>query len=221
VRGRRTLAAVFVGVAVIIGGAAGLSLGRADGSPSRADDVAARPVASTTTEPADGGCPTTVTSGQVAVGTPTKKQREAAQRLISSTRAALRPYEDFAVAQQRGFVSLDQMHYYQPSWYGDERVLDPVHPEFLMYDNAHRLLGAMYIQHERAGTQLGGPLTVWHTHCGWQMPCLLPGNILLSPDTKKCGGHPRVHDWMLHVWLVPNRLGAFGHDMVAPSSSQP
>jgi len=132
---------------------------------------------------------------------------------------ALRPYEHFSTAVQRGFRSLDGMHWYNAAFYTDDRVLDPARPEFVMYDNAHRLLGAMFVEHGRPGPQIGGPLTVWHTHCREQMPCLLPGNRLVPSEAAECAGRPQVKDWMLHVWLVPNQLGAFGHQMVVPQAS--
>jgi hypothetical protein len=213
---------VTVAATVVILGAVTVAaaLGRNGGRPA-AVARSPRPSRPVPTTNENSVCPTTITAGEVSYGTPTQEQRRAAARLISTTRAALRSYGDFSFAIKRGFRQLDQLHWFQPSWYADNRVLDPEHPEFLMYDDAHRLLGAMFIEHEKPGVQIGGSLTVWHTHCHMQMPCLLPGNILLSIQASQCKGHPQVHDWMLHVWLVPNRLGPFGQDMVAPSSNGP
>jgi hypothetical protein len=77
----------------------------------------------------------------------------------------------------------------------------------------------MYISKNRPGPQVGGPLTVWHTHCDEQDPCLV-GGLLVARENRPCPG-VIVHDWMLHVWLVPNRLGPFGHEMVAPVTLTP
>jgi hypothetical protein len=212
----------LVTVGAITSGAIALTRASSSATPGRAA-VAAGPVVTTpavTSSTGEGAaCAEEVTTGQVTAGTPTSAQRAAAAQLVARTRAALRPYEDYATATRAGFRMLDGVHYYNPAYYTDDRILDPSRPEFVMYDNAHHLLGAMFVNHGRAGPQIGGPLTVWHTHCGEQMPCLLPGTRLLPSEAPECIGHPQVSDWMLHVWLVPNRLGAFGHQMVAPRSS--
>jgi hypothetical protein len=195
-------------LALVVAGV--LAIGR-DTKSSRA--APARTNAGTTAETA---CAPTIVQAHDGGAAPTAAQRRAAQRLIDDTRAAVQPYEDIRTARRAGFRQLDPVHWYQPGWYADDATLDPTHPEFLMYDGERRLLGAMFVEHDGPGPQVGGPLTAWHTHCRSQMPCRLPGNVLLEPEDGRCRGRPQVRDWMLHVWLVPNRLGPFGHEMVAP-----
>jgi hypothetical protein len=213
----------LVTVAAIAGGALALSRRSSGAATPGTSAVAAGPVVTTPAVTSSTGagaeCAEALTAGEITTGTPTAAQRAAAAQLVARTRTALQPYKDFAVAMQRGFRSLDGMHYYSAVYYADGRILDPSRPEFVMYDNAHRLLGAMFVDHGRAGPQVGGPLTVWHTHCIAQMPCLLSGNRLVPSEAAECLGHPQVSDWMLHVWLVPNRLGPFGHQMVVPEPS--
>ena len=223
-RGLALGAAVAVASVAAIAYGAFASGSSDSGGAARADrPEAAGPVVTTPAPPASSAppavCADDITTGEATGGAPTGAQRVAAARLVADTRAAVRPYENFATAVRRGFRSLDTMHWYNPAFYTDNRVLDPSRPEFLMYDNAHHLLGAMYVEHGRAGPQIGGPLTVWHTHCLEQMPCLLPGTRLIPSEAAECAGRPQVKDWMLHVWLVPNRLGAFGHQMVVPQAS--
>jgi hypothetical protein len=209
---RRSVFPVIAAVAVL-GVVVGLVL--AIGREPRSSRAASAPTNSPVTSSAP--CASTIVDGDATVA-PTAAQRRAAQRLIDDTRAAVQPFTDFAAALRAGFRRLDPVHWYQPDWYADETTLDPAKPEFLMYDGDRRLLGAMFVDHDGPGPRVGGALTTWHTHCASQMPCLLPGNVLLEPEDERCRGEMQVRDWMLHVWLVPNRLGPFGHEMVVPTA---
>jgi hypothetical protein len=154
---------------------------------------------------------------------PTPAERAAAASLVLATRAALARYADPALAAAdgyhvKGLAGID-FHASNPANENDDRVLDPAHPETLVYavapDGRPVLLGAMFLMPKigQPGPTIGGPLTVWHAHqhvCFSLTPPGLAG--LLSP----LGGCPigsidvPLTAEMIHIWIVPGAPQPFG-----------
>lgn len=154
---------------------------------------------------------------------PTPAERAAAAELVSAARLALARYADPAVAARDGYrvdglAGLD-FHAGNPKHEHDGRVLDPAHPETLVYavgpDGRPVLLGAMFLMPDihRPGPTIGGPLTVWHAHehvCFSLTPPALAG--LLSPLGMCPLGSIDVPltPEMIHIWIVPGAPQPFG-----------
>ena len=170
---------------------------------------------------------------------PTPEQRDAADRLIARCEQAVQRHgwEDFQQARADGFKLLpnDRQHYYNEEYVFDDRVLDPEHPEFLMYydtPQGKRLVGFMFYVAAPMdrGPQIGGPLTVWHYHLFSRAVCTLGmsrgrdrgGQGLLpvaeADERGRCArGVPTYRGLeMLHVWLIRHPLGPFGTRMYVP-----
>ena len=170
---------------------------------------------------------------------PTPEQQEAADRLIERCERAVQKHgwENFQKALADGFKLLrnDRRHYYNEEYAFDDRVLDPEHPEFLMYydtPQGKRLVGFMFYvagPMDR-GPQIGGPLTVWHYHTFSTVGCplglvrgrdrrgegLLP--VAEADDRVRCvrGTPTQRGREMLHVWLIGHPMGPFGTRMSIP-----
>jgi hypothetical protein len=153
----------------------------------------------------------------------TPAEVEAATDLLLATRAALARYADPAVAAADGYrvngVAGIDFHASNPAYEHDDRVLDPTHPETLVYavapDGRPVLMGAMFLMPKigESGPMVGGPLTVWHAHqhiCFSLTPPGLTG--ILSP----LGGCPvgsidiPLTAEMIHIWIVPGAPEPFG-----------
>ena len=154
---------------------------------------------------------------------PTPTERAAAADLIQAARVALARYADPAVAAADGYrvnglAGLD-FHAGNPAHENDDRVLDPAHPETLVYavapDGRPVLKGAMFMMPKigTPGPTIGGPLTVWHAHqhvCFSLTPPALAG--LLSPLGMCPLGAidvPLTAE-MIHIWIVPGAPEPFG-----------
>ncbi|HJW49526.1 MAG TPA: hypothetical protein VJ726_08930 [Candidatus Limnocylindria bacterium] len=154
---------------------------------------------------------------------PTPAERAAAADLIQAARIALARYADPAVAaadgyRVKGLAGLD-FHAGNPAHENDDRVLDPAHPETLVYavapDGRPVLMGAMFMMPKigTPGPTIGGPLTVWHAHehvCFSLTPPALAG--LLSPLGMCPLGTidvPLTAE-MIHIWIVPGAPEPFG-----------
>ena len=154
---------------------------------------------------------------------PTPAERAAAADLIQAARVALARYADPAVAAADGYrvnglAGLD-FHAGNPAHENDDRVLDPAHPETLVYavapDGRPVLMGAMFMMPKigTPGPTIGGPLTVWHAHqhvCFSLTPPALAG--LLSPLGMCPLGAidvPLTAE-MIHIWIVPGAPEPFG-----------
>jgi len=170
---------------------------------------------------------------------PTLEQRNAADQLIERCERAVQKHgwEDFQKALADGFKLLqaDRRHYYNEEYVFDERVLDPEHPEFLMYydtPQGKRLVGFMFYvagPMDR-GPQIGGPLTVWHYNLFSTAVCPLGlarghnrrGKGLLRvaevDERGRCARGIPTHRGreMLHVWLIRHPQGPFGTQMSIP-----
>jgi hypothetical protein len=152
----------------------------------------------------------------VAARNPTAAERAAADDLVATARTALARYADPAVAaadgyQVAGMHGID-FHAANPANDHDGRILDPAHPETLVYavapDGRPVLMGAMFLMPKigEPGPTVGGPLTVWHAHehiCISLTPPGLAG--LLSPlGTCPIGTFDlALTPQMIHIWIVP------------------
>jgi hypothetical protein len=135
---------------------------------------------------------------------PTPDQQAAANKLVDDTRTGMARLRDVRVAESEGYMRFGDVaiagtwHYINWKYQADPHVLDPQHPESIVYWQATPqspliLIGAMYIMPKvgDAGPQVGGCLTTWHVH----------GEPFAPPG--------RLTSQMLHVWLVPMPDGPF------------
>jgi hypothetical protein len=153
----------------------------------------------------------------------TPAEAKAATDLLLATRAALARYADPAVAAADGYhvnglAGID-FHASNPANEHDDRILDPAHPETLVYavapDGRAVLMGAMFLMPKigQPGPTIGGPLTVWHAHQNICFSLTPPGLTgILSP----LGGCPigsidlPLTAEMIHIWIVPGAPAPFG-----------
>ncbi|MFI6292595.1 hypothetical protein ACIBEJ_13470 [Nonomuraea sp. NPDC050790] len=158
---------------------------------------------------------------------PSEGERAAADLAVAAAKRELpKRWPTLAAAKKDGFFeSIDTggvVHLTKMDWIMDDRVLDPTHPEALVFyrkpAGGSILLGAMYIMPPGAqGPRIGGSLTHWHAHDDL---CGLPGGgvAVLNADgtcpkgTSKIPATPE----MLHVWVVDYPEGPFG-DATAPA----
>ena len=138
---------------------------------------------------------------------PTPAQQAAADKLIADTKAALPRWNDQNRAMADGYIQYPPVpagwaqHYVNFSWLDDGRVMDPRHPESLLYamtDQGYRPISALYILPHASSQPPDtlGCLGHWHEH---------PEIFLSRPGEN--GSPP-----MLHVFIVPMRGGPFAHE---------
>jgi hypothetical protein len=127
------------------------------------------------------------------------------------------------VAEAQGFKSIGDAvtgdeHFINTAYFDDGRILDPDHPESLVYqpdgNGGKKLAAAMYM----LGTDktlndvpdVGGKLTQWHIHnnlcftTGGQVAGLTTFDGSCRPPLVKGSQAP-----MLHVWIEPHVCGPF------------
>lgn len=152
----------------------------------------------------------------------TPAQRTAADRLVRATEAAARGFRDVSRAEAQGYRRVDEMHYVDEAAVRDGHVLDPAHPEALMYMDMGsappHLVGVMYLMDGRArGPQVGGPLTPWHYHLFGAAVCMVGGGfpVALADAGEHCeqGTAETRSPEMLHVWLGVGRDRVFSSAM--------
>ena len=149
----------------------------------------------------------------------TPEQREAALDFARRTEIGIERYLQVANAIGDGFVSDGKptkaiMHYDNKENRQDDRFLDPLNPEALVYQNTYtgpKLLGALYTMAGtgRRGPAFGGCLTEWHHH----RFCKPPAGPTRAPQKGKCPAGfelTRSHD-MIHTWIVPMAGGPYAH----------
>jgi hypothetical protein len=154
----------------------------------------------------------------------TPEQQARAENLISVTLLRLPTFADTATAYAAGYRSIGDAgtgfeHYVNWSYLDDDHLLDPDHPESLVYrayrDGRRELQAAMYMltTHDTLDTvpELGGALTQWHIHdnlCfsnepgNYQVRGLTRADGTCPPPLVQPAGAP-----MIHVWIVPQRCG--------------
>ena len=157
---------------------------------------------------------------------PTAEQRRRADDLIARSRESAKRHGwfDYNNAVKDGFtlLPLDDIHHVNRAYALDDVQLDPDRPEFLLFMNTpagKRLAAFMFLTRGPGdhGTQVGGPLTIWHYHV-WASPvCLIERRIVVSrPDTTgACAdGVPVTRSpEMMHVWLLNSAPGPFATTM--------
>lgn len=156
---------------------------------------------------------------------PTPAQKKAADDLVQRCEASARAHGwyDFARATADGFklkVS-DKTHYNNIDNLFDDRVLDPDHPEYLMFYDTPKgkvLAGFMFVPRSATeeGPQIGGNLTRWHYHTWPQPICLVKGILDMGDvvDGKCAAGSPAHRSpEMMHVWLLDHPHGRFATAM--------
>ena len=149
----------------------------------------------------------------------TSQQREAARDFARRTEIGIQRYVQVANAIGDGFVSDGKptkaiMHYDNKANRQDDRFLDPLKPESLVYQNTYtgpKLLGALYTMAGtgRRGPAFGGCLTEWHNH----RFCKAPAGPTRPPENDKCPAGFELtgsHD-MIHTWIVPMAGGPYAH----------
>ncbi len=155
----------------------------------------------------------------------TPDQVAAAATLYADTKSAITPYEDWHNAWAAGYRPQGPANQASTHWINQHNVdagyvLDPAHPQGLVYANTHHgpvLLGAMFqMKHiGQFGPDPGGPLTAWHQHTNI---CVTPlGGLEFSLMTPMAvcpvGALDLTVPAMLHVWIVPNPQGQFAIDI--------
>ncbi|MDQ1532556.1 MAG: hypothetical protein QOF28_317 [Actinomycetota bacterium] len=153
----------------------------------------------------------------------TPEQQARAENLIAITLIRLPQFADYHVAEAAGFRSIGDAftgdeHFINLSYFHDGRILDPDHPESLVYEpdgKGGKKLAAVMFMLETGQTladvpDVGGKLTQWHIHnnlcftvtgrvaglTSADGSCSLP--LVKGPDTP-----------MIHVWIRPNPCGPF------------
>jgi len=151
----------------------------------------------------------------------TPKQQAAAENLIAITLLRLPQFSDASRVTDKGFRSIGDgltgfEHYINVANMTDDRILDPDHPESLVYDTTvtpKRLVSAMFMMNPGDTLddvpELGGKLTQWHIHdnlCftnGRVTGLINPGDPCPPPSTLGAAVP------MIHVWIVSHRCGPF------------
>lgn len=154
---------------------------------------------------------------------PTADQIARAAALIDATKRSLPKWADPRAAEADGFRAIQGpgagfVHFVNFAWMTDPTVLDPEHPESLVYrstdgtKSGYRLESAMYIlpSLDTPIPDVGGSLTPWHNHGDL---CFGAGTMIVG--TTAAGACPpgssnvKTPD-MLHVWIVDHPDGPFG-----------
>lgn len=176
--------------------------------------------------------PATIAAGQTAApatAKPTADEQARADELVRRVNAVVDRYKNVNNALADGYFNMTPgstgtNHYLNIKNFKDETVMDPAHPENLMYnitpDGKSKLAGIMFVMRGpgEAGPKVGGPLTKWHLHedeC-WS-PLGLPASALLG-NSCPTGYYLDRSPEMIHVWIIPNASGPFGEDMEAKLS---
>jgi hypothetical protein len=192
----------------------------ADDAAAHAPAAAVAPVPYDPTKPIDlGGVPGV-----------TPEQQARAENLVAITVTRLPQWADTATAEAAGFRSIGDgltghEHYVNWSYLNDDKILDPDHPESLVYavDRAagtKTLVSAMFMMPDGytldTVPDIGGPLTQWHIHDNL---CFAPDPAdaaklrvvgITGPDGScTFGAKSENPNPMIHVWITPHPCGPF------------
>jgi hypothetical protein len=204
----------------------------ADGQAALVPATAAVP-----TKPYDPSLPIDL-SGVAGV---TPQQQARAENLVAVNVLRLPQWADPATAEAAGYHSIGDgatgfEHYINWSYLDDSHVLDPDHPESIVYSvrgGKRTLVSAMYMLPPGSTLDtvpdIGGALTQWHIHNNL---CFTGGAapqvVGLTNSAGKCDP-PTVALQpvpMIHVWIVPTACGPFsalegvGAGQVKPGETQ-
>lgn len=152
----------------------------------------------------------------------TPQQQAAAENLVAVTLLRLPQFADVSAVESLGFFSIHDgqnggyEHYMSPANMKDDKMLDPDHPESLVFDTSvtpKKLVSAMFMMDEGDTLDdvpdLGGRLTQWHVHDNL---CFTDGRVsdLLGPgDTCPPPSAKGAEVPMIHVWIEPHSCGPF------------
>ncbi|WP_208028847.1 hypothetical protein [Rhabdothermincola sediminis] len=154
----------------------------------------------------------------------TPEQEARAAALLAATEASIPKWASTRAAHAAGFRSIGDAvtgfeHWVNWEWFLDDVVLDPEHPESLVYrvlsDGTRVLESAMYILPLGATMadvpDVGGPLTPWHIHDNLCWDFSRPTPIVVATTVSGvCPiGTLFVTPPMLHVWIVDTPCGRF------------
>jgi hypothetical protein len=175
-------------------------------------------------EPYDGTLPVDFSG---VPGVSAEEQREA-EELATITIQRLPQFADTRTAYERGYRSIGDAptgveHYINWRAIDDEHVLDPDHPESLVYqvDGDRRTLVAAMFMLRSSDTlettpDIGGELIQWHVHndlCfagedfAWRVADVAAPPEECRPGTSRLGG--RNASPMIHVWITSHPCGPF------------
>lgn len=149
--------------------------------------------------------------------------------------------ESFNTAKKRGWFNYsngikdgfyefsDKTHNPNDEYLYDGETLNPQKPEVLMYyedpgNSSKKILaGVMFMANsiEDEGTQIGGPMTVWHYHKGNREFCYREGVMPIGSKENCTNG--TVSDRgpeMVHVWFVKHPKGQFATGMSFPGDEK-
>jgi len=163
------------------------------------------------------------------------KEQAAAHELIAATRDATQRWSDVDVALADGFSpnrgGVGPVHYRNVANRRDDGVLDPNHPEALVYlqrpNGDPILLGAVYVvTRVQERPTPAGDLAAWHVHNdpGGERPRRsAPDEAPLGAPTNGGGCHhpdldpgcADVRGGMLHVWVYSGVRDPFADPMFA------
>ena len=153
----------------------------------------------------------------------TTRERDAADDLYNATVASVARYQDPSVAAADGYnvagIYGRDFHAANEAFKSDGRILDPEHPENLIYadtDQGPVLIGVMFEMEGigKAGPAVGGPLVVWHAH---DNVCFALTPLAIAGLTSPFGVCPLgsltipITNEMLHLWTLPGAPERFGH----------
>jgi hypothetical protein len=160
-----------------------------------------------------------------ATTAPSYDQRVAANDLVSATRAGIAIYADPAVAHAAGYqpngpLTADTVHYVNKAYEQDADVLDPSHPEGLVYASSVDgpwLVGALFTMPKlgQDGPTPGGTITHWHTHDNVCIALPMVALAGLSTPIGICppGAIGVTTPAMMHIWTVDNPGGPFANQL--------
>lgn len=164
--------------------------------------------------------------GMLPAGSWTPSQRSYLLNLISRTEAALPAFADPTYLESIGFHDFGApapggyIHYINNSWIDDGRILDPTHPESILFQRvtdpgtgtSHlEVRAAMYFL--PTGTTMNNlPDNVkwipgWHVHPDICVTDVGTFAGLANSDGTCSSGHPMTGPPMTHVWVVDNACG--------------
>jgi hypothetical protein len=154
----------------------------------------------------------------------TPEQQARAENLIAITLIRLPQWADYKTAEAAGYKSIGDAatgdeHFINVATFTDGRILDPDHPESLVYEpnrqtGEKKLVAAMYMLEPNQTLDdvpdVGGKLTQWHIHnnlcftTGGQVAGLTQADGSCRAPLVKGSQAP-----MIHVWITPHPCGPF------------
>ena len=154
----------------------------------------------------------------------TPEEQARAENLIAITLIRLPQWADYHTAEAAGYKSIGDAltgdeHFINIATFSDGRILDPDHPESLVYEpnlktGEKKLVAAMYMLDPDKTLNdvpdVGGALTQWHIHNNL---CFTTGGQV--GGLTQTGGSCRLplvkgsQAPMLHVWITPHPCGPF------------